>query len=602
MYILGFSAFYHDSAACLINNGKIVVAAQEERFSRKKNDATFPFESIRFCLRHEGISLSNVDYIIFYDKPLLKFERIIQTTLEYIPLGFSLFKKFMPVWLKDKLFQKKIILNSFKEIKNVNVDNKLFFSDHHLSHASSAYFPSPFDEAIILTLDGVGEWTTSSIYIGKDNDIKKIKEITFPHSLGLLYSSFTYFCGFKVNSGEYKLMGLAPYGNPKYKNIIYEHLIDVLDDGSFNLNMNYFGYCYKDRMINDKFIKLFGISPRKPEDEVTTIYMDIAASIQAVLEEIIEKIIINTTKLTGIKNIAIAGGVGLNCVVNGKIVEKKIVDNIWIQPASGDSGGAIGAALAFYYLGLKEKRNHKNAMHDTYLGPSYSNKYISKALKSTEFNVERLDDSKLIKKVAILLANKKSIGWFSGRMEFGPRSLGNRSILADPRDKKMQKDLNLKIKFRESFRPFAPSVIESKSRDWFEINIKSPFMLLVSKVKSNKIIKYDNKAIGFKLLNLPKSTIPSVTHVDLTARLHTVSKKTNKRFYNLLTEFERITGVPILINTSFNIRGEPIVCSPEDAIKCFSGTNLDYLVIENFIVSKKKNFKINNYLSNFELD
>ena len=602
MYIIGISAFYHDSASCLIENGKIIAAAQEERFTRKKNDESFPFNSIKYCLNEAQIKLTDVDYIVFYDKPLLKFERIILTTLEYIPLGFSLFRKFMPLWLKDKLFQKKIILDSLNQILKSDYKNKLFFSDHHLSHAASAFYPSPFSESLVLTLDGVGEWTTSSVFIGNKNKIKKIKEIRFPHSLGLIYSAFTYFCGFKVNSGEYKLMGLAPYGKPIYKDIILKKLIFVKDDGSFNLNMKYFGYCYKDKMINNKFIDLFKISPREQSQKITKKYMDIAASIQSVIEDIIQKIITDLVSTTGIKKLVLAGGVGLNCVSNGKIIEKKIVDDIWIQPASGDAGGALGACLAFYYLGLGKKRYLNNQMINSYLGPSYQNDDIKKILIESNLKFKYYEDKELFRTVASYLSKSKSIGWFSGRMEFGPRALGNRSILADPRDKNMQKKLNLQIKFRESFRPFAPSIIDKECNKWFALHKKSPFMLLVSKVNKQKIIKFDNKVSGIKLLNIPKSKIPAVTHVDLSARVHTVSKNSNLRFHSLLSEFNRLTGCPILINTSFNIRGEPIVCSPYDAIRCFKGTNLDYLVMENYIVMKNKNFKLSDYKSSFDLD
>ncbi len=612
MYILGISAFYHDSAACLINSDKIIAAAQEERFTRIKHDQSFPVESIKYCLNESRISLDEIDNVVFYEKPFIKFERILETHLAFAPLGIKSFIKSMPIWLKEKLFQKRLILDSFK--KNfkfkTNIKKKLLFSEHHLSHAASAFFASPYDKAAILTMDGVGEWTTSSIAVGKGNELKIIKEIRFPHSLGLLYSAFTYYTGFKVNSGEYKLMGLAPYGNPKYADLIKNNLIDIKDDGSFSLDMSYFNYCVGLTMTNNKFNKLFGGNRRLPETNITQKEMDLAASIQLVTEEVILKICKYIKKETNLNNLCLSGGVALNCVANGKILKEKIFENIWIQPASGDAGGALGAALAVKYLEKKNKRNLNqkiDLMSGSYLGPRYNENQINKYLKSVNANYNKYSYEEVITKTAKFLSNGKAIGWMNGRMEYGPRALGNRSIIADPRSEQMQKQLNLKIKFRESFRPFAPSVLYEDLEEWFDLNVISPYMLLTTDVKNDKLIKNqkgNNRAFGIERLNEIRSVIPSVTHVDNSARIQTVHQETNSYYYSLIKEFKKLTDCPVLINTSFNIRGEPIVCSPEDAFKCFMGTNLDVLVIENFILVKEfqNKSKYVDYKSEYDLD
>ena len=612
MYILGISAFYHDSAACLINSDKIIAAAQEERFTRIKHDQSFPVESIKYCLNESRISLDEIDNVVFYEKPFIKFERILETHLAFAPLGIKSFIKSMPIWLKEKLFQKRLILDSFK--KNfkfkTNIKKKLLFSEHHLSHAASAFFASPYDKAAILTMDGVGEWTTSSIAVGKGNELKIIKEIRFPHSLGLLYSAFTYYTGFKVNSGEYKLMGLAPYGNPKYADLIKNNLIDIKDDGSFSLDMSYFNYCVGLTMTNNKFNKLFGGNRRLPETNITQKEMDLAASIQLVTEEVILKICKYIKKETNLNNLCLSGGVALNCVANGKILKEKIFENIWIQPASGDAGGALGAALAVKYLEKKNKRNLNqkiDLMSGSYLGPRYNENQINEYLKSVNANYNKYSYEEVITKTAKFLSNGKAIGWMNGRMEYGPRALGNRSIIADPRSEQMQKQLNLKIKFRESFRPFAPSVLYEDLEEWFDLNVISPYMLLTTDVKNDKLIKNqkgNNRAFGIERLNEIRSVIPSVTHVDNSARIQTVHQETNSYYYSLIKEFKKLTDCPVLINTSFNIRGEPIVCSPEDAFKCFMGTNLDVLVIENFILVKEfqNKSKYVDYKSEYDLD
>ena len=612
MYILGISAFYHDSAACLINSDKIIAAAQEERFTRIKHDQSFPVESIKYCLNESRISLDEIDNIVFYEKPFIKFERILETHLAFAPLGIKSFIKSMPIWLKEKLFQKRLILDLFK--KNFkfksNIKKKLLFSEHHLSHAASAFFASPYDKAAILTMDGVGEWTTSSIAVGKGNELKIIKEIRFPHSLGLLYSAFTYYTGFKVNSGEYKLMGLAPYGNPKYVDLIKNNLIDIKDDGSFSLDMSYFNYCVGLTMTNNKFNKLFGGNRRLPETNITQKEMDLAASIQLVTEEVILKICKYIKKETNLNNLCLSGGVALNCVANGKILKEKIFENIWIQPASGDAGGALGAALAVKYLEKKNKRNLNqkiDLMSGSYLGPRYDENQINEYLKSVNANYNKYSYEEVITKTAKFLSNGKAIGWMNGRMEYGPRALGNRSIIADPRSEQMQKQLNLKIKFRESFRPFAPSVLYEDLEEWFDLNVISPYMLLTTDVKNDKLInkhKGKGRAFGIDRLNEIRSVIPSVTHVDNSARIQTVHQETNSYYYLLIKEFKKLTDCPVLINTSFNIRGEPIVCSPEDAFKCFMGTNLDVLVIENFILVKEfqNKSKYVDYKSEYDLD
>jgi len=610
--ILGISAFYHDSAASIIIDGKIISAAQEERFTRIKHDSNFPFNSIKFVLNFSNLKLSDIDHIVFYEKPFLKFERLLETYINFAPRGFQQFSKAMPIWLKEKLFQKKYLFDCLQEIDlNFNNQNKIFFSEHHLSHAASAFFPSNFDEAIILTADGVGEWATTTVSIGKGNNLEIVKEINFPNSLGLLYSAFTYYCGFKVNSGEYKLMGLAPYGKPVYENLIKKYLVDVKEDGSFRLNQKYFNYTVGLTMTNENFNQLFGNKVRDSQkDDITQFHMDIAASIQKVIEDIMLKICQSLRDEFKIKNLCLAGGVALNCVANGKILNKKIFKDIWIQPASGDAGGSIGGALAFWHLELKKNRNvneHKDGMNGSYLGPEYSNDEIISELKKLGAVFKEFDEKELLKNTANLLSEKNAIGWFQGRMEFGPRALGARSIIADPRSSTMQKNLNLKVKFRESFRPFAPSVLKQEASNWFDIKVESPYMLLVSQVKENKrkkLTELEENLFGIEKLNVPRSSIPAVTHVDYSARVQTVNNYNNPRYYGLLEEFFLKTNCPVLVNTSFNVRGEPIVNSPKDAFKCFMGTNLDYLVIGNFILDKKKQHEnlLNEYKDNFELD
>ena len=609
--ILGISAFYHDSAAAVIVDGKITAAAQEERFSRKKHDARFPINAIKYVLEENNIKLSEIDYIVFFEKPFLKFERLLETYLAFAPKGFKSFSMSMPIWLREKLFQKKLIFDELNQIdENFNDIKKIKFSEHHYSHAASAFFPSPFKEAIVLTLDGVGEWATTTVSIGKENNLEIIKEIHFPHSLGLLYSAFTYYTGFKVNSGEYKLMGLAPYGEPIYKELILKELIDVKDDGSFRLNMKYFNYATGLTMTNNKFAKLFGQKVRQAESELLTqFHMDIAASIQAVTEEVVLKLTRDLSKEYNIRNLCMAGGVALNCVANGKILKDKVFENIWIQPAAGDAGGSLGAALAYWYKELKKPRTiHKNdSMSGSYLGPKYNNETIENKLKDLRGVFKKFSDPDLIKEVAAQLNNQKTIGWFQGRMEFGPRALGGRSILADPRSEKMQKVLNLKVKFRESFRPFAPSVLREEVKNWFDLDCDSPYMLLVSEVKKSlQIPMNDNQKnlFGIDKLNIKRSNIPAVTHVDYTARVQTVHEETNKRYYDLIKEFNNLTSCPVLVNTSFNIRGEPIVNTIEDAFKCFMGTDLDLLVCENFILYKEQQDQklAIDYKNSFELD
>ena len=609
--ILGISAFYHDSAAAVIVDGKITAAAQEERFSRKKHDARFPINAIKYVLEENNIKLSEIDYIVFFEKPFLKFERLLETYLAFAPKGFKSFSMSMPIWLREKLFQKKLIFDELNQIdENFNDIKKIKFSEHHYSHAASAFFPSPFKEAIVLTLDGVGEWATTTVSIGKENNLEIIKEIHFPHSLGLLYSAFTYYTGFKVNSGEYKLMGLAPYGEPIYRELILKELIDVKDDGSFRLNMKYFNYATGLTMTNNKFAKLFGQKVRQAESELLTqFHMDIAASIQAVTEEVVLKLTRDLSKEYNIKNLCMAGGVALNCVANGKILKDKVFENIWIQPAAGDAGGSLGAALAYWYKELKNPRtiDENDGMSGSYLGPKYNNEIIENKLKDLKGVFKKFSDLDLIKEVAAQLNNQKTIGWFQGRMEFGPRALGGRSILADPRSEKMQKVLNLKVKFRESFRPFAPSVLREEVKNWFELDCDSPYMLLVSEVKKSlQIPMNDNQKnlFGIDKLNIKRSNIPAVTHVDYTARVQTVHEETNKRYYDLIKEFNNLTSCPVLVNTSFNIRGEPIVNTIEDAFKCFMGTDLDLLVCENFILYKEQQDQklAIDYKNSFELD
>ena len=608
--ILGISAFYHDSAACILKDGKIIAAAQEERFTRKKHDPNYPHNAIEFVLKYANLKLSEVDQIVFFEKPFLKFERLLETYVAFAPRGFISFAKAMPLWIKEKLFQKNLLFNKLKEHdENYKSDQNIYFSDHHLSHAASAFFPSPYNEAVVLTADGVGEWATTTVAVGKDNHLEIKKEIHFPHSLGLLYSAFTYYIGFKVNSGEYKLMGLAPYGSPIYEDKI-KKMLDLKKDGTFRLDQQYFNYATGLTMTNEKFYNLFGQKPRDPEiEKITQFHMDVAASIQKVTEEIMLNLVRSIRKEFGIKNLCLAGGVALNCVANGKILQEKIFDNIWIQPAAGDAGGSLGAALALWYIDQKNERtvNPNDEMNGSYLGTEFSQDEIEKELNSLGANFETLNYDELIDKTAHIISNEKAVGWFQGRMEFGPRALGSRSILGDPRSDKMQKNLNLKVKYRESFRPFAPSVLREDLSDWFNINVDSPYMLLVGNVNSNKKIEMteqQKKLFGIDKLNVKRSKIPAVTHIDYTARVQTVSKDTNKRYYDLISKFKEKTGCPVVVNTSFNVRGEPIVNTPTDAFNCFMGTDLDFLVIGNCILEKNKQdieFK-KDYSKEFELD
>ena len=592
MRILGISAFYHDSAAALLEDGRIVAAAQEERFTRKKHDAHFPLHAIRYCLAEGRIVLEDLDRVVFYDKPFVKFERLLETYLSFAPRGYKTFRMAIPLWLREKLFLKDLLLKELRKISgNGKWNEELLFSEHHLSHAASAFFPSPFDEAIVLTMDGVGEWATTSAAIGKGNSLEVQKEIHFPHSLGFLYSAFTYYTGFKVNSGEYKLMGLAPYGEPKYKDKILERLIDVKPDGSFRLNMAYFDFCTGLTMTSQRFHDLFGGPPRKPDQLLTAYHMDLAASVQAVTEEIVLRLTRSLSEETGIRNLCLAGGVALNCVANGKVLRDASCDRIWIQPAAGDAGGALGAALAGYHLQLGRARTaNGDAMRGSFLGPAFSQQEIEERLTRCGARFEVLADSALIATGAEDLARSKALGWFQGRMEFGPRALGNRSILGDPRSPGMQKTLNLKIKYRESFRPFAPSVLRERVSDWFELDCDSPYMLLVADVVASRrreMTREEKQLFGIDKLNVPRSEIPAVTHVDYSARVQTVHEDTNPRYYALLSAFERKTGCPVLVNTSFNVRGEPIVCTPEDAFRCFMGSELDALAAGNCYLRKE---------------
>ena len=608
--ILGISAFYHDSAACLLINGEIIAAAQEERFTRKKHDPSYPKNAISFVLNFAGLKLSEVDQIVFFEKPFLKFERLLETYVAFAPKGFLSFSKAMPLWIKEKLFQKNSLFNKLKDHdENYVSDENIFFSDHHLSHAASAFFPSPFEEAVILTADGVGEWATTTVAVGKNNKLEIKKEIHFPHSLGLLYSAFTYYTGFKVNSGEYKLMGLAPYGNPIYIDKI-KQVIDIKDDGTFRLDQSFFNYATGLTMTNKKFDRLFGLERRDPtKNKLTQFHMDIAASIQKLTEEIMIKLARSIRKEYGIKNLCLAGGVALNCVANGKILEEKIFDKIWIQPAAGDAGGALGAALALWHIEQNQTRtvNINDNMRGSYLGPEFKQEEIEQELKNAGASFETFKYDELIDKTAELLSKEKAIGWFQGRMEFGPRALGGRSILGDPRSDQMQKNLNLKVKFRESFRPFAPSVLKDDLPEWFDMSVDSPYMLLVANIKPNKKIEMTNeqkKLFGIEKLNIKRSEIPAVTHVDYSARVQTVSKINNNRYYDLISKFKEKTGCPVIVNTSFNVRGEPIVNTPIDAYNCFMGTDLDYLVIGNCILDKLKQDPSlkKDYSKEFELD
>jgi len=608
--ILGISAFYHDSAAALVVDGEIIAAAQEERFSRKKHDPGYPFNAVNYVLTEGKLKLNEVDHIVFFEKPFLKFERLLETYMAFAPRGFKSFSLSMPLWLREKLFQKKFLFDKLKQHdENFKDIKKIKFSEHHYSHAASAFYPSPFENAVVLTLDGVGEWATTTVAIGKKNKLEMIKEIYFPHSLGLLYSAFTYYTGFKVNSGEYKVMGLAPYGKPKYKDLIIQNLMDLKEDGSFKLNMKFFNYATGLTMTNKKFSDLFGHPVRNPKkDLLEDFHMDIAASIQSVTEEIVIRITKNIASEYKIKNLCLAGGVALNCVANGKILRQKIFDDIWIQPAAGDAGGSLGAALAYWHHELKKPReNFQDQMKGAYLGPKLSEKNIEDQLKKLKARYTKKSSNEISSIVAKELSNGKTVGWFQGRMEFGPRALGGRSILADPRSDKMQKELNLKIKFRESFRPFAPSVLREEVSNWFELNYDSPYMLLVSDVKREKQINMsekDKKLFGIDKLNIKRSSIPAITHVDYSARIQTVHKETNLKYYNLINEFKKITDCPVLVNTSFNVRGEPIVCSVEDAFNCFMGTNLDILAIENYLLIKDDQDKslLKDYKNKFELD
>jgi len=585
MNILGISCFYHDSAACLLRDGEIVAAVQEERFTRKKHDSNFPKYSIGWCMKEAGITAGDLDYVVFYDKPFVKFERILETSLSYAPAGIRQFIQAMPLWLKQKLWIPELIK------KELNYHGKILFSEHHESHAASAFYPSPFKQAAFLTLDGVGEWETASFGIGKDNRLEIDSYLRFPHSLGLLYSAFTYYTGFKVNSGEYKLMGLAPYGEAKYTSLILNQLVDLKDDGSFKLQMKYFGYCYGMKMTNFRFDKLFGGPARKPESKITQKEMDIAASIQKVTEEIMLKMCRHAHKVTGMDNLCLAGGVALNCVGNGRILREGPFKRVWIQPASGDAGGALGAALVAWYKYLGRERlvnEERDRQQASLLGPYYSNDYIESFLKRENARFTKLSDQELPQAIAGLIAQGKVIGWFQGRLEFGPRALGSRSIIADARNSEMQSKMNLKIKLRESFRPFAPTVLEDKVSEWFELEQKSPYMLLVAQVNREKKKEPagDKTLIGFDKLKAERSQIPAVTHVDYSARVQTVNRQDNPLYYDLISEFHKITGCPVIINTSFNVRGEPLVCSPEDAYRCFMRTEMDYLALGNFLIDK----------------
>ncbi len=604
--IIGISAYFHDSAVALIENGEIIYASQEERFSRIKHDSSFPNKALKNLLETCKLDLIDIDYVVFFEKPFLKFERLIETYLDFAPWGLKQFLFSMPIWLKEKLFMKKEIIENLKKISSRFNEKNFFFSEHHLSHAASAFFPSPFKKALIFTADGVGEWATTSVAVGEMNSIKIEKEINYPNSLGLLYSAFTYYVGFKVNSGEYKLMGLAPYGKPIYSDLIEKKLIDIKEDGSFRLDQSYFDYSTGFKMTNEKFSKLFKKEARKPETRIQKFHMDIAASIQKVTEKIILKILKSLKQEFNLDNLCLAGGVALNCVANGLIQREKIFKNIWIQPAAGDAGGSIGSALALWHIHFKKNRvlTKNDKMSGSYLGPSYDLNSIKSYLEKIGANFKILEKRKMLRTVAKMISKGKAIGWFQGKMEFGPRALGSRSILADPRNKLMQKQLNLKIKFRESFRPFAPSILEEESKNWFNLDCKSPYMLVVSDVKKNKLVEIKSNLNSLSTINQIRSIVPSITHVDNSARIQTVSRNTNPIFYELISEFYKVTQTPILINTSFNIRGEPIVCSPQDAFKCFMGTNLDVLVIENCVLEKNKQNKnlLRNYKKEFNLD
>jgi len=612
MIILGISAFYHDSAAALIDGEKILAAAQEERFTRIKHDQAFPVNAVKYCLDEAGLSLSDVDNVVFFEKPFIKFERLLETYVSFAPRGFVSFKLALPLWIKEKLFQKKIIREAMAAFSDEEYDwaGKLKFSEHHLSHAASAFYPSPFEEALVLTLDGVGEWVTTSLAIGRGNSLEIVKEIHFPHSLGLLYSAFTFYTGFRVNSGEYKVMGLAPYGEPKYKDLILENLIDVKDDGSYHLDQSYFDYCTGLKMTNAKFATLFGRPAREPEQELEQFHMDIAASVQAVTEEIVLKLSASLAEETGIRNLCLAGGVALNCVANGKLERSGHFDNIWIQPAAGDAGGALGAAQAVAHLhhNLPRTVQAQDNMQGAYLGCHFTDDEIESRLNVLGAKFSRYaSTAEMVSNAAQALASEQVVGWFQGRMEFGPRALGGRSILGDPRSPAMQKNLNLKIKYRESFRPFAPSILREKVAEWFDLDGDSPYMLLVDAVKEGKRVAMSEEQtalFGIEKLNIARSEIPAVTHVDYSARIQTVHEHTNPKYHQLITQFDQLTGCPIVVNTSFNVRGEPIVCSPEDAFNCFMGTEMDVLAIGNFILRKEdQNEELKrDYKNKFKLD
>jgi len=605
MNILGISAFYHDSAACLVQDGKIISAAQEERFTRKKHDFSFPINAIRFCLQNSKLSAHDIDYVAFYDKPFLKFERILETYLSYAPVGLTSFIKAIPLWIKQKLWMKELIK------KELGYEGKIIFTEHHESHAAAAFFPSPFQEAAFLTMDGVGEWATSSYGVGRDNNVQIQAELHFPHSLGLLYSAFTYYTGFKVNSGEYKVMGLAPYGEPKYKDIILSELMDLKEDGSFKMNMKYFNYCVGLTMTNKEFDKLFGGPPRKPESPLTQREMDLARSVQEVTEEVMLRMARHVRKETGQKNLCLAGGVALNCVGNGRILREGIFDNIWIQPSAGDAGSAMGAAIFAWYQYLDNKRiadNKKDFQQGSYLGPEFGSDYILNYLNKNNMPYLELTDDEIPERIADLIAQENVVGWFEGRMEFGPRALGSRSIIGDARSTKMQEVMNLKIKFRESFRPFAPSVIKEKVSDYFELDRESPYMLLVAPVRKEirrEMTGEEQKLFGLAKLHVSRSNIPAITHVDYSARIQTVDKETNPLYHKMISRFNEKYGCAVIINTSFNVRGEPIVCTPEDAYRCFMRTNMDYLIMGSFLLDKKVQKpleKDTDWQKEFELD
>ncbi len=610
MRILGLSAYYHDSAAALLVDGEIVAAAQEERFTRRKHDAGFPHRAVAFCLERAGITLAEVDRVCFYDKPLLKFERLLETYLAFVPRGFPSFRVAMPVWLREKLFLKDLLKTELKGLApGLDLEQRILFSEHHLSHAASAFYPSPFEEAVVLTMDGVGEWTTTSLAMGRGSELAIHKEIHFPHSLGLLYSAFTYYTGFKVNSGEYKVMGLAPYGRPTYARTILDNLIDLKPDGSFRLEMAYFDYCTGLTMTNARFDELFGGPPRRPEEPLTQRHMDLAASVQAVTEEAMLRLVRAAVKETGISNVCLAGGVALNCVGNGKLLRDGAAKRLWIQPAAGDAGGALGAAMAAHHIHLGQPRRTQtpDAMHGAYLGPEFAQAEIEARLRAAGAVFEVLDDAALYEACADGLAEEKALGWFQGRMEFGPRALGGRSILGDPRSPAMQSVLNLKVKYRESFRPFAPAVLREAVADWFELDGDSPYMLLVADVvqaKRRAMSEAEQALFGIEKLKVPRSDIPAVTHVDYSARIQTVHAATNPRFHALISRFKALTGCPVLVNTSFNVRGEPIVCTPEDAFRCFMGTEIELLAVGNCLLRKEGQdpaLKL-DYKDRFELD